>query len=149
MKVLVSSRNPPAEQDPGSGIEIIGSVDDLLKRSDFVSAEAPCAPQSLAEGDHRRGCCCCVVWRAWRRMIADVKALNGWLPCALVPTPMRVRAGRSIHCPLNAQTRHLIDAPKLKLMKPSAVLINTARGAAKTRHLLPLRLIPRGTLAAP
>jgi hypothetical protein len=70
MKVLVSSRTPPAETDPGSAIEIISSVDDLLCRSDFVS----------------------------------------------------------IHCPLNDATRHLLGAEKLKLMKPTALLINTARG---------------------
>ena len=34
----------------------------------------------------------------------------------------------SIHIPLTAETRHLIDAGKLALMKPSAVLINVARG---------------------
>lgn len=72
MKVLVSSRTPPAEQDPGSSIEIIDSIDDLLRRSDFVS----------------------------------------------------------IHCPLNDSTRHLLNADKLKIMKPSALLINTARGAS-------------------
>ena len=34
----------------------------------------------------------------------------------------------SLHVPLTAETRHLIDARRLGLMKPSAVLINTARG---------------------
>lgn len=34
----------------------------------------------------------------------------------------------SIHCPLTAETRHLIDATKLALMKPTAILVNTARG---------------------
>ena len=34
----------------------------------------------------------------------------------------------SIHCPLSVETRHLIDAAALALMRPSAVLINTARG---------------------
>lgn len=34
----------------------------------------------------------------------------------------------SLHTPLTPQTRHLIDARRLGLMKPSAVLVNTARG---------------------
>lgn len=35
----------------------------------------------------------------------------------------------SIHCPLTDETKHLIDIKKLKLMKPTAFIINTARGA--------------------
>lgn len=35
----------------------------------------------------------------------------------------------SLHCPLTPATTHLIDARRLALMKPDAVLINTARGA--------------------
>lgn len=34
----------------------------------------------------------------------------------------------SLNCPSNAQTRHLIGAKELKLMKKDAVLVNTARG---------------------
>lgn len=34
----------------------------------------------------------------------------------------------SIHCPLTPQTRHLINQERLALMKPSACIINTARG---------------------
>lgn len=34
----------------------------------------------------------------------------------------------SVHCPLTPQTHHLIDADALALMRPTAILINTARG---------------------
>lgn len=34
----------------------------------------------------------------------------------------------TLHVPLTDETRHLIDEPQLRLMKPSALLINTARG---------------------
>lgn len=34
----------------------------------------------------------------------------------------------TLHCPLTPQTHHLIDAQRLALMRPTAVLINTGRG---------------------
>jgi glycerate dehydrogenase len=34
----------------------------------------------------------------------------------------------SLHCPLTEETRELVDARRLELMKPSAFLINTGRG---------------------
>lgn len=55
----------------------------------------------------------------------------------------------SIHCFLNAATRHLIDAERLALMRPTAFLINTARGgivdtAALTDALRSKRLAGAG-----
>lgn len=35
----------------------------------------------------------------------------------------------SLHCPLTPQTKHLINKETLSMMKPSAFLINTSRGA--------------------
>lgn len=35
----------------------------------------------------------------------------------------------SLHCPLNAETKHIINAGSLSLLKQSAILVNTSRGA--------------------
>ncbi|MDX1967404.1 MAG: C-terminal binding protein [Planctomycetaceae bacterium] len=47
----------------------------------------------------------------------------------------------SLHCPLNAETKHLIAEQELALLKPSTFVVNTARGAVikKTAILDALR----------
>jgi glyoxylate reductase len=52
----------------------------------------------------------------------------------------------SLHCPLTTQTRHLIDAAALARMKPSAILINTARGPVVDQQALG-RALRDGTIA--
>lgn len=42
----------------------------------------------------------------------------------------------SLHCPGGAANRHLINAERLALMKPTAYLINTARGEIVDEHAL-------------
>ena len=40
----------------------------------------------------------------------------------------------SLHCPLTEQTKHIINADTLSLMKPGVMLINTSRGALIDTH---------------
>lgn len=53
----------------------------------------------------------------------------------------------SLHCPLTAETRNLIDAEALAMMKPDAILVNTARGAIIDIPAL-LQALRDGTIAA-
>ena len=53
----------------------------------------------------------------------------------------------SIHAPLTPDTRHLIDADALALVKPTAVLANTARGALVDTEAL-IAALDEGRLAA-
>ena len=52
----------------------------------------------------------------------------------------------SLHCPLTAETRNLIGEPELRAMKPSALLINTARGGIVDEAAL-IRALSEGWIA--
>ena len=53
----------------------------------------------------------------------------------------------SLHCPLVPDTHHLVNAERLKLMKPTAILINTARGPVVDEQAL-ADALNRGALHA-
>jgi lactate dehydrogenase-like 2-hydroxyacid dehydrogenase len=53
----------------------------------------------------------------------------------------------TIHAPLTEETRHLVDGPALATMKPSAVLVNTARGPIVDEGAL-IEALRSGTIAA-
>jgi lactate dehydrogenase-like 2-hydroxyacid dehydrogenase len=52
----------------------------------------------------------------------------------------------SLHCPLNAETRHLIGPRELGLMKPTAFLVNTTRGPVVDEEAL-VEALRDGTIA--
>ena len=47
----------------------------------------------------------------------------------------------SLHCPITQETKHLISHKELQLMKPSCILINTARGALINEDALRMALV--------
>jgi lactate dehydrogenase-like 2-hydroxyacid dehydrogenase len=53
----------------------------------------------------------------------------------------------TLHAPLTDQTRHLIDERALRLMKPTAVLVNTARGPLVDQTAL-YKALTEGWIAA-
>jgi lactate dehydrogenase-like 2-hydroxyacid dehydrogenase len=54
----------------------------------------------------------------------------------------------SLHCPSTAETRHLMNAERLRLMPPHALLINTARGDIVDEHALVQALRERAIAGA-
>ncbi len=52
----------------------------------------------------------------------------------------------SVSCPLTSETRHLVNAERLALMKPTAYLINTARGPIVDQKAL-TRVLQEGRIA--
>ncbi len=65
-----------------------------------------------------------------------------------IPTLLSRSDFVSIHVPMSKETRHLIGARELSCMKPTAILINTARGAVVDQKALYEALKQRQILAA-
>jgi glyoxylate reductase/D-3-phosphoglycerate dehydrogenase len=97
------------------------------------------------------------------------KRLAGWDATLVYYDPIRLPADRerelnvgyleldhllrtadavTVHVPLNTRTRNLIDAESLSLMKPTAVLVNTARGGLVDEDALSSVLHGRQLLGA-
>jgi D-3-phosphoglycerate dehydrogenase len=72
--------------------------------------------------------------------VADAMSHAGIEKCDDLIAMLKVCDVVSIHAALSAQTRHLIGARELSAMKPSAVLINSARGALVDEAALVLAL---------
>jgi D-3-phosphoglycerate dehydrogenase len=63
-----------------------------------------------------------------RHLAADLIAARGAIPVAF-ETLLHESDIVSLHVPLTATTYHMIDEAALRLMQPTAVLVNTSRGA--------------------
>ena len=63
-----------------------------------------------------------------RHLFTLVRALNLGTVDATVEELLKSSDVVSVHVPLLPTTRHLIDAKKLKMMKKTAILVNTSRG---------------------
>lgn len=77
--------------------------------------------------------------QVWSRTERTLMKDNN-IPYVDLDTLMRTSDIISLHVPLTAETHHLISAEKLALCKPSAVLINTARGAVVDMDALAVAL---------
>jgi glyoxylate reductase len=76
----------------------------------------------------------------------EVVAELGVEPRATVDELVREADFVSLHCPATPETRHLMDARRLALMKPTAFLINTARGDVVDERAL-VAALEAGTIA--
>jgi D-3-phosphoglycerate dehydrogenase / 2-oxoglutarate reductase len=71
--------------------------------------------------------------------------------CTLAPDldeALRTADAVSLHLPLSTATRHVIDARRLALMRPTAILLNTARGGLIDEHALAAALAEGALRAA-
>ncbi len=74
-------------------------------------------------------------------------AADGHIPAPNLMEAVPVADVISLHCPLSDETRKMVDASFLKQMKPTAWLINTARGGLVDEPAL-AEALARGTIEA-
>ncbi len=82
-----------------------------------------------------------------RVVASDPHANPQQAPCPLLPLEELLAQSHiiSLHAPLTAATRHLVNAERLALMQPGAILINTSRGPLVDTAAL-IEVLKRGRL---
>jgi lactate dehydrogenase-like 2-hydroxyacid dehydrogenase len=89
-----------------------------------------------------------IAYTSRRRAPADLEARTGAEFVQTVDELVATSDVISLHCPGGAETFHLIDAARLARMKPTAVLINTARGEVVDEAALVTALAEKRIAAA-
>ena len=69
-----------------------------------------------------------VLYYSRKRASAEIETATGGQHCPVLEELLERSDFVSLHCPGGAATRHLLNAARLRRMKRSAFLINTARG---------------------
>jgi glyoxylate reductase len=69
-----------------------------------------------------------IVYHNRHRLPEPIEALSGARYEADLDTLVAGADVLSLHCPASTETHHILDARRIALMKPSAYVINTARG---------------------
>jgi len=102
------------------GAQVTGKTLGLVGFGRIAQAAARKANHGLGMG---------ILYHSRRRAPEAVEAQTGARFCPSLDELLAESDFVSLHCPGGAETRHLIDAGRLARMKPSAFLINTARGS--------------------
>lgn len=89
-----------------------------------------------------------IAYHGRRRAPADVEQQTGAQYFASLDELAAAADVLSLHCPGGAETFHLIDAARLARMKPTSVLVNTARGPVVDEAALVQALRERRIAAA-
>jgi phosphoglycerate dehydrogenase-like enzyme len=87
-----------------------------------------------------------VVYAGRRRVPEETEARLGGARHVPLDELLRTSDYVSLHAPLTDETRHLLNAERLALLKPTAFVINTARGALIDQDAL-ADALEKGTLA--
>jgi phosphoglycerate dehydrogenase-like enzyme len=87
-----------------------------------------------------------VVYAGPRRAAAETEARLGGARHVELDELLRTSDYVSLHAPLTPDTRHLLDAERLALLKPTAFVVNTSRGALIDQDAL-ADALTAGTLA--
>lgn len=87
-----------------------------------------------------------IVYAGRRRLSEETEARLGGARHIPLDELLRTADFVSLHAPLTDETRHLLDAERLALLKPTAFVINTARGALIDQDAL-ADALERGALA--